>query len=113
MSNETKTYISELLGPLKNLHKSSPDIMKGFSTLHHQANEPGALDVITKELLAITIGITTHCQDCIALHTKAFIDQGGTREQLIETLNVCIYMGGGPSVMYAAKALKAFDDLTQ
>ena len=34
-----------------------------------------------------------------------------TRAELEEMLAVCVYMGGGPALMYAAEALKAWDDL--
>ena len=32
-----------------------------------------------------------------------------SRAELEETLAVCVYMGGGPSLMYAAEALAAWD----
>ena len=32
------------------------------------------------------------------------------REQIIEALAVAVYMGGGPSLMYAADAMQAFDE---
>jgi hypothetical protein len=30
----------------------------------------------------------------------------------METLGVCTYMGGGPSLMYAAEAVRAYEDFT-
>lgn len=38
--------------------------------------------------------------------------QGVSREAVAETLAMAIYMGAGPSVMYAAKALEAVDQMT-
>jgi hypothetical protein len=35
---------------------------------------------------------------------------GVTREQLMETLGVCVYMGGGPALMYAAEAVRAYEE---
>ncbi|NDI26228.1 MAG: carboxymuconolactone decarboxylase family protein, partial [Burkholderiaceae bacterium] len=34
-----------------------------------------------------------------------------SREEIIETLGMAIYMGGGPSLMYAAEALTAFEEV--
>ena len=34
---------------------------------------------------------------------------GASREELLETMGMAIYMGAGPSVMYAAQAVEAFD----
>jgi alkylhydroperoxidase/carboxymuconolactone decarboxylase family protein YurZ len=36
-----------------------------------------------------------------------------TREELLETLSMAIYMGGGPSLMYAAEALEAFEEFSK
>ncbi|CAH0351729.1 hypothetical protein AQB9606_02394 [Aquabacterium sp. CECT 9606] len=36
---------------------------------------------------------------------------GATREEIDETLGVTTYMGGGPSLMYAASAIAAFEEL--
>ena len=83
--------------------------MAGFSALAKAATAAGALDPKTKELVAIGIAVTARCDGCIAFHTKAAIRGGATREELLETLGMSIYMGGGPSMVYAAEALAAFD----
>ena len=36
-----------------------------------------------------------------------------TRQELEEMLAICVYMGGGPALMYSAEALSAFDQLAQ
>ena len=53
--------------------------------------------------------MATHCDGCIGFHTKALARLGATREEVMEALGVTIYMGGGPSLMYAADAVHAFD----
>ncbi|MGL6204062.1 MAG: carboxymuconolactone decarboxylase family protein, partial [Giesbergeria sp.] len=35
------------------------------------------------------------------------------RAQVAEALGMAVYMGGGPSLMYAAKASAAFDEFSQ
>jgi AhpD family alkylhydroperoxidase len=62
-------------------------------------------------LIALAIGITQHCSGCIGFHVKALLKLGCTRKELEEMLSVCIYMGGGPALMYAAEALKAWDSM--
>ena len=68
---------------------------------------PKALDAKTKELIALGIGIAIRCDDCIAFHIKAAVERGATREEISETLGMAIYMGAGPSVMYASHAFAA------
>jgi alkylhydroperoxidase/carboxymuconolactone decarboxylase family protein YurZ len=51
--------------------------------------------------------VAIRCDDCIAFHVKAALDQGATRDEVLETLGMAIYLGAGPSVMYASHALAA------
>jgi AhpD family alkylhydroperoxidase len=100
--------INEGLMPLR---KSQPDAMKGFGQLAQAAMAEGAISTKHKELMALAIGITQHCSGCIGFHVKALIKLGATRAELDEMLAVCVYMGGGPALMYAAEAVKAWDAL--
>jgi len=94
------------------LRVAHPDAAKAFGGLHHATLKPGVLSVREKELQALAIGIAKQCVDCIGFHVKAAIAAGATREQVVETVGVCMMMGGGPSFMYGAKALEAFDQLS-
>lgn len=97
---------------LDKLREAHPAIAKGFGGLHHAALKEGALSVREKELQALAIGIAKQCVDCIGFHVKAAIAAGATRDQVAETVAVAMMMGGGPSFMYGAKALEAFDQLS-
>ena len=61
---------------------------------------------------ALAIGVSTRCDDCIAFHAKAAVDHGATRDEVMETLGMAIYMGAGPSAMYASHALAAFNQFS-
>ena len=50
------------------------------------------------------------CDDCVAFHVKAAVQQGATRDEIMETLGMAIYMGAGPSAMYASHALDAYTE---
>jgi AhpD family alkylhydroperoxidase len=100
----TKSLSSEL----KNLRGGAPDVMKAFSSLAQAALAQGAIDPKTKELIALGIGVAVHCDDCIAFHVKAAVDHGASREEILETLGMAVYMGAGPSAMYASHALGAY-----
>lgn len=91
------------------LRRAVPQVMQGFGALAKAASAPGALDGKTKELVALAIGVTQHCDGCIGYHSKALVELGATRAEVAELLGMCVYMGGGPALMYAADALRAFD----
>jgi len=111
----TKAYrqitrsVSKSLGQLR---VDTPDIMKGFGALAEAATRDGALTRKTKELIALAPGVAGHCDACIGFHLQTLIKLGATRLEVEEALGVAIYMGGGPSLMYAADALAAFEELS-
>lgn len=101
----------DLSGLLKELHggEGSNAVMKNFSAMARTALEPKALDTKTKELIALGISVAVRCDPCVAFHARAAVEQGASRAEVQETIATAIYMGAGPSVMYAAKALEAYD----
>jgi AhpD family alkylhydroperoxidase len=86
--------------------------MKAFGSLASAATKDGALDKMTKELMAIAISISIRCEGCIAYHTLNAFKAGASREEMLETINVAVEMGGGPSTVYGAKALEAYDEFS-
>jgi AhpD family alkylhydroperoxidase len=102
-----------LSGNLKKLRRDIPDVMQGFSALAHAASRDGALDKKTKELIALAIGVAVRCDGCIGFHAETLVRLGATRQEIEETLGMAIYMGGGPSLMYAADAIAAFEQFEQ
>ena len=58
------------------------------------------------------IAVTQRCDACIGFHMRALVKLGATREEVSDTLGVCVYMGGGPAMMYAADAIAAFDEFS-
>jgi AhpD family alkylhydroperoxidase len=99
---------TEMSDAVKEVRLGANDVMRGFSALAQAALKPGALDTKTKELIALAISIATRCDACIAFHSEAAVKQGASREEIMETMGMAIYMGAGPSVMYAAQAVEAF-----
>ena len=103
---EVAANLSHALRPLR---QGAPDAMTAFAGLARAALEPKALSTRTKELIALAISVATRCDGCIAFHAEAAVRQGASRDEVMETMGMAIYMGAGPSVMYAAQALEAFD----
>lgn len=94
---------------LRALRQDIPDTMQAFSRLAQAATKPQALDQKAKELIALSIGVTAHCDGCIGFHAQALAKLGATRAEIEEALGMAVYMGGGPALMYAADALSAFE----
>lgn len=100
---------NELSGAIRQVRLGTPEVMKAFSALAQAATQPGSLDAKTKELIALAIAVAIRCDGCVAFHSKAAVEQGATREEMMETMGMALYMGAGPSLMYAAQAVEAYD----
>ena len=100
-------------GHLSTLRSSTPEVMKSFSDLGRAATADGVLDKKTKELIALALSVAARCDPCIGFHTQTLVKLGATRQEIDETLGVTTYMGGGPSLMYAASAIAAFDEFSR
>jgi len=98
---------------LSKFRADMPELMKSFTALAQAATRGGLLDHKTKELIALCLGIAGHCDACIGFHMQALAKAGASRAEIEEALGVAVYMGGGPSLMYAANALAAFEELVQ
>jgi AhpD family alkylhydroperoxidase len=86
--------------------------MKGFAELSRAATQDGALDKKTKELIALALGVAARCDACIGFHVQTLVKLKVSKAELEEMLGMAIYMGGGPSLMYAANALAAFEEFS-
>ncbi|KTD21030.1 putative gamma-carboxymuconolactone decarboxylase subunit like protein [Legionella londiniensis] len=95
------------------MRKEMPEVMSAFASLSQAATKDGVLDKKTKELIAMALAVAKHCPGCIGFHAQALVKLNASREELMETLGMAIYMGGGPSLMYAAEALEAFEEFSQ
>jgi AhpD family alkylhydroperoxidase len=92
------------------LRADIPEVMKGFNELASAATRNGALDKKTKELIALALGVAAHCDACIGFHAQALAKLGATKAEVEEALGMAVYMGGGPSLMYSANAVAAFNE---
>jgi AhpD family alkylhydroperoxidase len=113
MSKNYPEITKDISTNIKVLRKNIPDVMQGFSAMAQAASKEGALDKKTKEFIALAIGVSTRCDGCIGFHTEALVKLGATRAEFEETLGMAVYMGGGPSLMYAADAMLAFEQFSE
>ena len=106
LANDLSQWMSEI-------NKGIPETVKGFQQLVKAAESGNALDKKIKELIAIATAIATRCDGCLAFHVRTAVKLGVTREEFLEMIATAMYMGGGPSFVYGAKALKAFDEFSK
>jgi AhpD family alkylhydroperoxidase len=113
MQKDFVNITKRISNDIRKLRRDIPDTLQGFSALAQAATRDGALDKKTKELMALALGVAAHCDGCIGFHAEALVRLGATRQEVEEALGMAVYMGGGPSLMYAADAIAAFEQFQQ
>ena len=112
MAKDYREITGRISGELARLRGDIPETMKAFGGMAAGATRAGALDTKTKELIALALGVAAHCDGCIGFHLKALVKLGASRAEVAEALGMAVYMGGGPSAMYAAEAIDGYEQLS-
>ena len=96
---------------IRKLGGESQEMMEHFSNLHKTSIKAGEIPNKYKELIAVGISIVIQCNECIVYHLNDAINAGATDEEIIETINVSVMMGGGPALIYATHAYEALHEI--
>ncbi|MBS7630147.1 carboxymuconolactone decarboxylase family protein [Candidatus Bathyarchaeota archaeon] len=83
---------------------------KRFWALDSEAYRGGALDEKTKELLGLATSTVLKCDDCISYHIIRCIQLGVSDEELIETLNIALIVGGSITIPHIRRAIETIDE---
>lgn len=90
--------------------ETSPDQAEAFKNLGKTVFADGALDVKTKQLIAVAAAHVTQCPYCITGHTKQAVKAGASREEIMEAIWVAAEMRAGAAYAHSAIALQAIED---
>lgn len=104
--------IEQSINDRKRLHLSflkNVRTYKPFLDVEAKAFSDGVLEKKTKELMALSISIVTKCEPCMEWHLDQALQAGAKDEEIYETIDVAIEMGGGQAGAYARFVLKALE----
>ena len=111
MSTNALNYYQTNTAAMRPVRSELTEVVKAFGTLHQTAMKAGALTLAEKELIALAIGLSVRCENCIYAHVAAAVRAGATREQVLETAGVAVLMQGGPTYTYLPRVIEALDAL--
>ena len=108
-----KQTIHEVQVRLKELASRTPDTLKGAALLGGAGAKTNRLDAKTRELIALSVAVTTRCDGCIAFHAAEAVKLGVTDDEIAEALGVAINLNAGAALVYSSHVLDAVDHLKQ
>lgn len=109
MSTNAQAYFEGNAAAMKPVKAEMPDVIRGFGGLHQATMKAGTLSVMEKELMALAIGLSVRCENCMYAHIMAAVKAGATREQVLEAAGVAVMMQGGPTYTYLPRVVEALD----
>ncbi len=83
--------------------------IKRFFNLDSNTYKDGALPTQTKELLGLVASTVLRCNDCIDYHLEQCAENGSTKDEIIDALNVALVVGGSiviPHLRHAVETLE-------
>ncbi len=86
-----------------------PTETKAFLHFMKASASGKALSAKYKELINVALAIAAQCEWCIALHVKGALDNGATRDEIMEAAFQAVLMHGGPALMYLTPLVEALD----
>jgi AhpD family alkylhydroperoxidase len=110
MKEDMKGFLEEFNESVDKWQKNSPSQLNRFMALLNEIEKPSALDTKTKELIAISLSVISHCKWCISFHVKAAFDSGATNDEIRDAGWVAVLMGGGPPLAYNQLVEDAIED---
>ena len=92
--------ILEILGDL-----DSESVMK-YNRCNKKILSDGALPAKTKILVALAVVASKQCERCCAVQMKSALNNGATKEEILELMDVIFITSGAPAVAACRDALK-------
>jgi alkylhydroperoxidase/carboxymuconolactone decarboxylase family protein YurZ len=91
--------------------KSDPDFFENYNNLYASSlGKRGALEIKVKEFIALAVlafrGVPTNV---LIAHIKRAMDNGATKEELLEALETALIAGGAPTFFNGLQALLNLD----
>ena len=106
--NEFHKYRSEMNDRILN---SDFRDYKKFFALDNKAYIDGALPAKTKELMGLIASMVLRCNDCILYHIDRSIAEGATEQELHETFNIALIVGGSIIIPHLRFAVEQMDEI--
>lgn len=87
----------------------SPNNISAWRHFSKAVFEEGALDKKTKQLIAVASAHITQCPYCIRSHTKQAMQNGASREEIMEAIWIAAEMRAGAAYAHAGIAMNEMD----
>jgi AhpD family alkylhydroperoxidase len=98
---------------MTDLRESAPEMVSAFFAFDKAvfSKNSGNLDLVTRELIAVGVAVTTQCSYCIADHAKRAIKAGASKSDVAEAVMVATALRAGGGITHGWKAMQSIAEI--
>ncbi len=114
MAKDPLEVMAELEKGMNQIEEECPELSAAFVHMDNAAYIEGELERKYKELIGLGIAVALRCEYCINIHVKQALQEGASREEILEAAAVGVAFGGSPAMAqvstHVLKALESFEE---
>jgi AhpD family alkylhydroperoxidase len=88
-----------------------PDVWGGLRSLTAEVYKDGTLSCKVKRLMSLALALGAGCRNCILAQTMYALENGATKDEILETLSVVVSMRGTTGVAESVRVIQLLDEL--
>ena len=90
-----------------------PDVSGALRDLTTQVYKDGVLSCKVKRLMSLAIALGAGCRNCILGQTMNALENGATKEEILETISVVVSMRGTTGLAESLRVVQLLDELEE
>ncbi len=80
------------------LNEKLPETAEAFTKMRESIFKHGALDIKTKELIAVASSVLMRCEYCTETHSQRALSNGSNEDEIAEAIAVAMFIAGGSQI---------------
>lgn len=88
-----------------------PDVLRQVRDQAGEVYRDGALNSKVKRLMALAVALGAGCRNCVLGQTMYALENGATRDEVLETVSVVVSMRGTTGVAESLRVIQLLDEL--
>jgi len=111
MPNQAERFRTEREELNKKVLSCGSKTIQRFFALDTAAYKKGALPAKTKELMGLAASMVLRCDDCITYHLLRLAEEGASKGEIMEALEIGLVVGGSIVIPHLRRAYRLLEEL--
>jgi AhpD family alkylhydroperoxidase len=111
MENQLEWFDKEYVPYREMLREAMGDVAIAHADFRDKVYRDGALSTKVKRLMAMCVALSVGCPGCMVGQTKAAIENGATKEDVVEAFQVVLAVRGTTAYGWSSRITKLLEDM--